>query len=92
MNFCVRREDVSNKNTKKKAHIEGVETYKEIKTLPIAVHGMIDVIEEVGAEVVPTIFLYADAGGHFGRCRGLILRGWRLKLLPRLTQHYLKRI
>lgn len=45
-------------------HIEGEEAYKEIKTLPIAVHGMFDAIEEVGAEVVPTIFLYADAGGR----------------------------
>ena len=45
-------------------HVEGEEAYKEIKMLPIAVHGMFDAIEEVGAEVVPTIFLYADAGGR----------------------------
>jgi len=45
-------------------HIEGEEAYKEIKTLPIAAHGMFDAIEEAGAEALPTIFLYADAGGR----------------------------
>lgn len=45
-------------------HAEGNDGYEQCKSQDCAVHGIIDGIEENGGEVVPTVFLYALAGGR----------------------------
>ena len=43
---------------------EGKAAYDRIITTPVLAHGMIDAIEEAGAEVIPTIFLRGGSGGR----------------------------
>lgn len=43
---------------------EGMDGYRICKSQPCATHGIIDAIEERGGEVVPTVFVYALAGGR----------------------------